>query len=243
MSRTVTVDCFPQAAATYVETHAIVAIDVIRATTTAVSAVASGRRCFPVPSLEAAVPMAARLDNPLLVGELGGNAPYGFHLTNSPAQVAPRTDVERPMILLSTSGTPLMWESRRAPAAYAACLRNVTGMAEHLTGWDGPVAVIGAGSRNEFRDEDALCCGWLAAALMERGFAAADERTERHVEEWRDQPAEVCAEGHSAEYLRRTGQVSDLEFILSHVDDLDAAFRLARGELEMVSPEALRASA
>jgi 2-phosphosulfolactate phosphatase len=243
MKRTVTVDCFPQAAATYAPTHAIVAIDVIRATTTAVTAVASGRRCFPVPSLEAAVPMAARLDNPLLVGELGGNAPYGFHLTNSPAQVAPRTDVERPMILLSTSGTPLMWEARRAPAAYAACLRNVSAMAEHLAGWDGPVAVIGAGSRNEFRDEDALCCGWLAGALLERGFAAADERTERHVEQWRDAPADVCAEGHSAEYLRRTGQVSDLEFILSHVDDLEAAFRLSRGELEMVSGEALRASA
>ena len=243
MSRTVVVDCFPQSAAAYLETHAIVAVDVIRATTTAVTAVASGRRCFPVPTLEAAVPLAARLDNPLLVGELGGNAPYGFHLTNSPAQIAPRADVERPMILLSTSGTPLMWEARRARAAYAACLRNVEAQAEHLAGSDLPVAVIGAGSRNEFRDEDALCCARIAAALLERGFAAADERTERHLEQWGDAPVDACGEGHSAEYLRRTGQVSDLEFILTHVDDLDATFRLDRGELTMVGPDQLRASA
>jgi hypothetical protein len=50
----------------------------IRASTTAVTAVAAGRLCFPVASLEAAVPLAARLDNPLLVGELvkhWGDAP------------------------------------------------------------------------------------------------------------------------------------------------------------------------
>ena len=243
MERTVVIDCFPDSVARYAATHTIVAVDVIRATTTAVSAVTSGRRCFPVPSLETAVPLAARLDNPLLVGELGGNAPYGFHLTNSPAQIAPRPDVERPMLLLSTSGTPLMWEARLAPAAYAACLRNVTAQADHLAGSDGPIAVIGAGSRNEFRDEDALCCGWIATALLERGFTPADERTERHVAEWRGAPVDVCAEGHSAEYLRRTGQVSDLEFILAHVDDVDAAFRLSRGELEIVARGALRASA
>src|SRR5439155_11502623 len=163
--RTVVIDCFPDSAARYAATHTIVAVDVIRATTTAVSAVASGRRCFPVPSLETAVPLAARLDNPLLVGELGGNAPYGFHLTNSPAQITPRPDVQRPMILLSTSGTPLMWEARRAPAAYAACLRNVSAQAEHPAASTRPVAVIGAGSRNEFRDEDALCCAWITAGL------------------------------------------------------------------------------
>jgi len=243
MSRTVVIDCFPQSAAAYVRTHAIVAVDVIRATTTAVTAVANGRRCFPVASLEAAVPLAARLDNPLLVGELGGNPPYGFHLTNSPAQIAPRIDVQRPMILLSTSGTPLMWEAHRAPAAYAACLRNVTAQADHLAGGDLPVAVIGAGSRNEFRDEDALCCARIAAALLERGFTAADERTQSHLAQWDGAPDAVCGEGHSAEYLRRTGQVSDLEFILAHVDDLDATFRLDRGELTMSTLDPLRASA
>jgi phosphosulfolactate phosphohydrolase-like enzyme len=38
----------------------VVGVDVIRATTTAVTAVAAGRRCFPVASLEEAVPLARR---------------------------------------------------------------------------------------------------------------------------------------------------------------------------------------
>ncbi len=229
--RSVTVDCFPQRAAAYAETHVIVAVDVIRATTTAVTATAGGRRCLPVPSLEAAVPLAGRLDNPLLVGELGGNPPYGFHLTNSPVQIAGRQDIERPMILLSTSGTPLLWESRRARTVYVACLRNHTAQVEALAECDLPVAVLGAGSRNEFRDEDALCCAWIAEGLIARGFSVTDERTEQLVTRYAGASVDLCADGHSAEYLRRTGQVADLEFVLTHVDDLAQSFVYAGGEV------------
>src|SRR6266571_6251446 len=108
MRKTVVIDCFPESLVSYRKGYAIVVVDVIRATTTAVTAVALGRRCFPVPSLDAAVPLAAKLTNPLLVGELGGSMPYGFDLNNSPAALESRTDIHRPMILLSTSGTKVM---------------------------------------------------------------------------------------------------------------------------------------
>src|SRR5438067_9397056 len=120
--KTVVIDCFPESAANYRDGYAIVAVDVIRATTTAVTAVALGRRCFPVPSLEAAVPLAARLTNPLLVGELGGCMPYGFDMNNSPADLELRKDVDRPMILLSTSGTKLICGAEEPQAMYVACL-------------------------------------------------------------------------------------------------------------------------
>jgi 2-phosphosulfolactate phosphatase len=233
--RSVIIDCFPHRVASYRDTHVIVAVDVLRATTTAVTATALGRRCFPVPALEAAVPLAARLENPLLVGELGGNAPYGFHLTNSPVQIAGRLDIERPMILLSTSGTPLLWESRDARAVYVACLRNVSAQVEELADCDLPVAVLGAGSRNEFREEDALCCARIAAGLLGRGFVAADEQTERVLARYADAPVDVCADGHSAEYLRQTGQMADLEFVLEHVDDLTETFRFDGREVVLAA--------
>src|SRR6202008_2293864 len=101
MHRTVVIDFLPESARRYGPGWVVVAVDVIRATTTAVTAAAAGRRCFPVPSIEAALPVAAALPRPLLCGELGGNMPYGFDLTNSPAAVAARSDPERPLILLS----------------------------------------------------------------------------------------------------------------------------------------------
>jgi 2-phosphosulfolactate phosphatase len=227
----VVIDCFPERARDYWEGHAIVAVDVIRATTTAITAVERGRRCYPVPSLEVAVPLAARLDRPLLVGELGGSVPYGFDVNNSPAELARRNDVERPMILLSTSGTRLLWEARGARRVYAAALRNWSAQVERLAAEGDAVAVLGAGTRGEFREEDQLCCAWIAQGLLERGFESEGEETDELVERWRGATADAFLGSKSVEYLRRTGQDADLEFVLSHVDDLDSTFVLDGDEL------------
>ncbi len=233
MARSVAIDFLPESVAGYRDDHAIVAVDVIRATTTAVTAAALGWRCLPTPSLEAAVPLAARLQNPLLVGELGGNMPFGFDMTNSPAEIARRTDIMRPMILLSTSGTQLLWEARNAPAVYAACLRNYSSQVRHLAGRFDKVALIGAGSRGEFREEDQLCCAWIADGLIREGYQPANQATLDVVCRWRGQPVDSFLCSNSVAYLQRTSQLRDLDFILDHVDDLQAVFVLEDGELVM----------
>ncbi len=163
MVQSVVIDCFPSSVQRYREDHAIVAIDVIRATTTAVTAVVLGRRCLPVESLAAAFQTAARLTNPLLVGEIGGKMPHGFDLTNSPAQLALRSDISRPAILLSSSGTQLICAAAGCQAVYLACFRNCASLSRYLLGRHSRIAVIGAGSRNEFREEDQMCCALIAA--------------------------------------------------------------------------------
>lgn len=210
----------------------VVAVDVIRAATTAVTAVATGRRLFPVPSIEAAVPLAARLDDPFLAGELGGTMPYGFHLQNSPYEVERLGDPSRPMILLSTSGTRLMCEAAMRGDVFVGCLRNARALARHLSDHES-VLVLGADSRGEFRDEDQLCCARIARDLIAAGFEPRDSLTEEVVEQWGEAPEEAILGGHSAEYLTSTGQQHDLDFVLEHVDDLDAVFEVLGGEVRM----------
>lgn len=229
--KSVVIDCFPESVRRYREGYAVVAIDVIRATTTAVTAVAAGRRCFPVPSLDHAVPLAARLDHPLLVGELGGNMPYGFDLTNSPAEIAHRTDVFRPMILLSSSGTQLIHNTKDCDASYVACLRNVGATLAHLLERHRHVALIGAGTRGEFREEDQYCCARIAEGLVGAGYAEEDGATGEVLRRWAGKPPEACADGNSAAYLRKSGQTRDLEFILAHIDDLGSAFTIKHDEI------------
>src|SRR5579864_38346 len=130
--RTVAIDCFPESVARYQDGHAIVAVDVIRATTTAVTGVAMGRKCYPVPSLERALHIASQLDRPLLVGEVGGDMPESFDVPNSPAQLSQRHDIERPMVLLSTTGTRVIWAARENSDCYIACLRNYQAVVRHL---------------------------------------------------------------------------------------------------------------
>lgn len=168
---------------------------------------------------------AQELGNPLLVGELGGAMPYGFDLTNSPADVAARTDVDRPMVLLSTSGTRLLVRlGERCDSVYPGSLRNHGALATYLAARDGPVAVVAAGTRMEFREEDQLCAAWIAGRLADAGFEPADDLTRSVLERWRDAPPDAITTSRSVGYLRETGQLRDLDFVLEHVDDLADVF-------------------
>ena len=236
MARSVLIDCFPESVERYRDDHALVAVDVIRATTTAVTAVAGGRRCFVAPAIEAALPIAARLDQPLLVGELGGNMPYGFDMTNSPAEIAMRTDTWRSMILVSSSGTQLMHEASRGDFAYVGCLRNISALVRHLSGRHTKVAVLGAGTRGEFREEDQACCAWIAEGLMQQGFAPQNAETVEVMQRWTGKARDAWKDGASVEYLRSTNQLRDFEFIVEHHDDLDTVFMLSRDEVVPVLP-------
>ena len=221
-NRHVSICCFPDTAHQFGDTStALVAIDVIRATTTAITAIALGRRCYFAPTLESAFAVGSRLPNALLAGEQGGETPQGFHLTNSPAQLAALIDVSRPLVLLSSSGTRLMHEIHHSDSAYVACFRNYSATIDHLSSNHGAVTLIGAGTRGDFREEDQMCCAWIADGLMQAGFAAEDEATLRLVERWRDAPRDAFRVSKSVAYLTRTGQLRDLDFILSHFDDVD----------------------
>jgi len=72
MPKYVVIDYLPERVSSYRSGWAIVAVDVIRATTTTITArAATGRRCFPAPTVEAAMVIAQRLHNPLLAWQQG----------------------------------------------------------------------------------------------------------------------------------------------------------------------------
>jgi 2-phosphosulfolactate phosphatase len=227
----VVIDFLPESAHRYGAGWTVVAIDVIRATTTAVTAVSLGRRCFPVPSIEAALPVAAVLDRPVLCGELGGNMPFGFDITNSPVAVEKRDDIHRPLILLSSSGTQLIHNSAIADGVYLGCLRNFSALIDHLAKLGQQVAVIGAGTRGEFREEDQKCCAIIGEGLVNRGFIADDDLTLRTIERWQGTAIDSWQGSRSVDYLRRSEQLHDLDFVLDHIDDLETVFRVIDGEV------------
>jgi len=234
MKRSVVIDYLPESASRYRPGWAVVAVDVIRATTTAISAVAAGWRCLPVPDVQTALALARGLKNPLLAGETAGAVPQAFEMDNSPAELAGRTDNYRPLVLVSSSGTRLIHEAASSEALYLACFRNYSALAEYLAGHHSRIAVIGAGSKGEFREEDQICCAWIAAELMSRGYDAENAETAAIVARWRNADAHACLCSHSVDFLRRADHLPDLDFILSHIDDLAAVFAVRNGEVQMI---------
>jgi 2-phosphosulfolactate phosphatase len=233
MTNTVRIDFSPESTYRYKEGYTVVAIDVVRATTTAITAVASGRRCFPVASLSQAWGLAGELGNAVLAGEQNGALIEGFDLNNSPADVEAFGQLHRPLILLSSSGTKLCAAASACEEAVLACLRNYKATALYLAQCNRNIAVIGAGTKGEFREEDQLCCAWVAEALLDLGYKAEDEQTIGYVRRWQGASVDSWIDGKSADYLRRSAQLRDLDFVLGHINDLDCAFPLRRGEVEI----------
>ena len=198
-----------------------------------ITAVESGMRCFPAASLEEALALARELRHCLLVGEIGGAVPEGFDLTNSPAAIAQFDGTARNVVLLSSSGTRMICDARAHHTVYVASLRNFRAQADALAGRD--VTLLGAGSRGQFREEDQLCCAWIAERLVAAGHAADDE-TVRLIERWHGRSADAIAGSESVRYVTRTGQRVDLEFILDHVDDVASVFVVSGLEIVRESP-------
>lgn len=234
MEGKVVVDCFQEGTFRYRNEYVIVVVDVMRATTTATTAVSLGRRVFPARTTDESFVIASTLDDPLLVGELGGNMPFGFDLNNSPAQIAARTDVHRPVVLVSSSGTVLLMSSAGSEAVFVACFRNYSAVARHIIGRYQRVAIVGAGTRGQFRREDQMCCAWVAEKLVKAGYRAETPQTREYIYRWSGVSPEEAATGRSAGYLRQSGQEEDLDFILTHIDDLDIVPSLINYELKVV---------
>lgn len=228
---TVAIGCFHEHLPDVTPDCAIVGVDVIRATTTAVTAVTIGRRLYPAGSIEAAVRLAADLDRPVLAGELGGVQPYGFDMQNSPTEVQALEPSTRPIILLSTSGTRLISEAAKRGTCHVSCLRNASAEGAHLARLGGDAVILGADSRGEFREEDQLCAARIARVLVDAGHEIADRATDDVLARWGDAPDDSFLAGRSARYLRDTGQAHDLAFVLEHVDDLSSVFAIEDGEV------------
>ncbi|HET9083397.1 MAG TPA: 2-phosphosulfolactate phosphatase [Candidatus Limnocylindrales bacterium] len=234
--RSFVIDAFPESVPRHIG-RTIVAIDVIRATTFAITAIATGRRCIVARDVDDALEIRDRMGDVLLAGEVAGEQPVGFEMNNSPADLVDRQDLHRPVVMVSSSGARLMLEAGRATRrVYVACLRNVTAVVRRLLEQDTDVALIGAGSRGEFREEDQICCAWIADRLMVAGFSPGNSQTLEITERWRGSTASDIAMSNSATYLRRSGQLRDLDFIGAHVDDLGLVPSIAGNEVLDADP-------
>jgi 2-phosphosulfolactate phosphatase len=235
MKRSVIVDSFPESALRYRDNYAIVVVDVFRFTTTITTALALGRRVYPVQTTDQAFVKASTLTNPMLVGELGGNMPYDFDISNSPAEIAARTDARqrnhRPIVIISSSGSQLLLNAHGSEAVYVASLRNYTAVAQHAAVNHTRIAVLGAGTHGQFRREDQLGCARVAERLVAHGFAAENQETLDLIDKWKDADLDELRKGRSAAYLQRTNQARDIDFTLGHIDDLPHVPMLVNDEV------------
>jgi len=143
-----------------------VVIDVIRATSTIVVALAHGAvGVQPVADVSDAFVLKARDPEALLAGERGGQPLPGFDLGNSPEDFLAERVADKRIILTTTNGTQALEACRGARVVMTAGLLNLGAVAARLKELGPPWIVLCAGCNGGFGLDDAVVAGALADAL------------------------------------------------------------------------------
>lgn len=235
-SRTVAIDSVSESPVRHSGGDAIVLVDVICDTTTLVTAAAQRRLVYPAASAPAALFLGRELREPLLAADEDEAWRPGFELRNSPAALAARSD-DRPLVLACGTGATLAANGLFWPEVYLVCLRNVSATARHLSLRHRRVLVLDAAHDGDIRCEDRLAAALLARALTESSFMVEGLGTRETIDRWGNADVSLLSWGRSAEELRSQGRQADLDFVISHVDDLDVVCTFSDGRLSVTTPE------
>lgn len=189
-------------------TGTVVAVDVIRAFTTAAYALDAGATCiWLVSGVDEAVELGRSIPGALVMGEERGRRPPGFHLSNSPVQVWQADVAGRPLVQRTSAGTQGVVAARSADRLFAASLvcASATARALHAAGDAPPTYVItGRFPDDPDRGDDDLA----TARLIERARTGLP----------------LDAETTAAAVAGSTEAVKTLALGKGHVDPTDIAF-------------------
>lgn len=147
-----------------------VVIDVLRATTTIVHALAGGCTAVrPCAEIEEARALAGlmRAGRVLLGGERGGLPLPGFDLGNSPREYTPKLCQGNTLVLTTTNGTRAILRAAEADRIILAGFVNYSAVCEQLRQEKRPIHILCAGDGGQVALEDTLLAGALVDYLCE----------------------------------------------------------------------------
>ncbi len=149
-----------------------VIIDVLRASTSIVEALAAGAKAiYPVPSVDDAARLAHSLgrQSVLLAGERRRLPIQGFDLGNSPAEFSSERVAGKTLIMSTTNGTGVFGQAAAAERVLVAALSNLSAVVDELVRTAAEPVLLCSGRERQFALEDAVCAGMLAGRLCAVG--------------------------------------------------------------------------
>jgi 2-phosphosulfolactate phosphatase len=214
---------------------AVVVIDILRATTTIVHALAAGAAEVTVcQEVDEALRLAAsRSQGVVLGGERGGLPIAGFDLGNSPTAYTRERVAGREVIFTTTNGTRAMARCAAARRILIGAFTNFSAICRELA--DEPhVVLVCAGTDGEVTREDTLFAGAVVDELARGRTTLVNDQAEIAADAWR-----ACVQGLTGEdplgralrssrggrNLIATGQEDDID-IAAQIDRFDSVPQL-----------------
>ncbi len=200
----------------------VLVVDVLRATTTIVQALASGAKAVvPVAAADEAIRIAQNLEKGtvLLAGERKGERIEGFALGNSPLEMTEEAVSGKILVMSTTNGTHAIASAEPGGPVFIGAATNFSAAAaaaREAAHQIGALVILCAGRERMFALEDAYAAGRFALAMIAPGERrtvelndaglAALEIVRRYGDKWK----RAIAASAAARALRDIGFKADV---------------------------------
>ncbi|AMQ56310.1 2-phosphosulfolactate phosphatase [Algoriphagus sanaruensis] len=208
------------------EGKAVVVVDIFRATSTMVAALANGVvSILPFADLEAC--KAKQAEGFLIAGERNGLTAPGFEMGNSPVAYLEGDYTGRKLAMTTTNGTQALEKSKGAAEILIGAFPNLQATVSYLQKLDLDVLVHCAGWKGRFNLEDSLYAGALVKSLESTHLADEDGALAMKslFEREGHQLKKYLSKASHAKRLQNHGIESDIDFCLT-LDVCDLVIRL-----------------
>lgn len=179
----------------------VLVIDILRATTTIVAALANGAKdIVPVAAVDEAIRIAQNLEKErvLLAGERKGERITGFPLGNSPREMTADVVSGKTLVMSTTNGTPAIVAAEQGSPVIIGAANNFSAAARaaaEAAQQSDDLVILCAGRERMFALEDAYAAGRFAQAVIPAGgrrkaklndaAVAALEIAKRYGDKWK----------------------------------------------------------
>ena len=146
-----------------------VVIDVLRASSTIITALSNGaKEIVPVGTVEFAVKVSGGIfgGQTLLGGERNTKKIEGFALGNSPSEYTKEIVSGKSIVFYSTNGSRAIVKAKYSTNLFVCSFNNLKTVAKHIKILNQDMIILCAGNNNLFSLEDSVCAGMLVSELI-----------------------------------------------------------------------------
>jgi 2-phosphosulfolactate phosphatase len=197
----------------------IIVIDVLRCTSTIITALANGAKgIIPVKTVEEARKIHQQYPYTVLAGERKGIKPRGFYFGNSPLEFHPTEVDGKNIILTTTNGTKTLCNSKGAKFVFIGAFLNINAVTDtalkSAKRENCGLSLVLSGKQGKFSLEDYLCAGAMLERFTLHKIEASDAAFASLLtfQQVYDSLINSIFQGHHAQYLKSIGLEEDVRF-------------------------------
>lgn len=203
------------------ENKTVVVIDVLRATSVMLTALANGaKEVVPAVSPEEALQKSFlyNVEDVLLGGERNAMKIEGFHLGNSPLEYTGENVSGKTVIITTTNGTRALNNCLNAQKVYIGAFLNVAALVEQLK-TEEEIVLFCSGTNNNFSLDDGICAAMIINELAKEKQLVLSDFSSLLLTTYRTNPnnlATLLQDCYHLNLLKQKGFEGDVTFCLQN---------------------------